>query len=53
MAETEERLARIETMVLDIHTMLSEIMPAAKTAAKMLNARSALANRWRGGKNAQ
>lgn len=50
MGETEERLARIETMVLNIHTWLEEIMPAARAATKMLDARANLVKRWRGGK---
>lgn len=36
----------------EIHAWLSEIMPAARVAVKMLSAREALTKRWRGGKNA-
>lgn len=50
MGETEERLARIETMVLSIYTWLEEIMPAARVAVKMMDARTTLMKRWRGGK---
>lgn len=31
----------------EVHAWLAEIMPAARTAMKMLNARSNLMNRWR------
>ena len=50
MGEAEERLARIETMVLNIHTWLEEIMPAARKAMKQMDARANLVSRWRGGK---
>ena len=42
-----------EDKIDDIHRWLSEIMPAARVAVKMLNARSALTARWRGGKDAK
>lgn len=42
-----------EDMIREIHGWLQEIMPAARVAMKMMNARSALSARWRGGKNAQ
>lgn len=37
----------------EIHSWLSEIMPAARQAVKMLNARDNLMRRWRGGKSAE
>ena len=37
----------------EIHAWLTEIMPAARTAVKLLNARESLARRWRGGKDAK
>lgn len=39
-----------EDMIREIHGWLSEIMPAARVAVKMLNARANLMGRWRGGK---
>lgn len=34
----------------EIHAWLSEIMPAARTAMKLMSARESLARRWRGAK---
>lgn len=39
-----------EDMVREIHGWMLEIMPAARVAVKMLNARANLMGRWRGGK---
>lgn len=39
-----------EEMIRDIHGWLSEIMPAARVAVKMMDARTTLMKRWRGGK---
>lgn len=49
-AEALERITRIEGMVLSMYVWLEEIMPAARTAVKLLSAREALTRRWRGGK---
>lgn len=46
---TDEEFVR---MIREMHGWLSEIMPAARVAVKMLSAREALTKRWRGGKNA-
>lgn len=37
-----------DQMIKDIHGWLSEIMPAARIAVKMLNARETVMRRWRG-----
>lgn len=39
-----------ERQIRDIHTWLSELMPAARVAVKMMDARANLVKRWRGGK---
>ena len=39
-----------EDMIRDIHGWLSELMPAARVAVKMMDARANLVKRWRGGK---
>lgn len=50
---TPSKQPSTEDMVREIHGWLSEIMPAARVAMKMMNARSALTARWRGGKDAK
>jgi hypothetical protein len=35
----------------EMHGWLAELMPAARVAIKMLNARESLAKRWRGAKS--
>lgn len=47
---TDEEFVR---MIREMHGWLSEIMPAARVAMKMMNARSALTARWRGDKHAK
>lgn len=37
-----------EDMVREIHGWLSEVMPAARLAVKMMNARNKLIGRWTG-----
>lgn len=48
-AATENGLST-EDMIRNIHGWLEEIMPAARVAMKMMDARANLVKRWRGGK---
>lgn len=55
LAEAVEHEKRItsamstEDMVREIHGWLAELMPAARVAVKMMDARTSLMRRWRGG----
>lgn len=48
--EFVRKVHEIHKATAEIHEMLSEVMPAARIAVKMMSARHNLMSRWLGGK---